>query len=280
MLGARRIRRSLSRGRWRSVGDDRPVAVPEQVRHDPDGDTAGYLAGPPEDFDFVAAMGFNLLTSLGMRAEHRLLDIGCGQLRIGRLLIQYLDRGNYVGVDPNSGSIDIGLRRYVGRHLINVKRPLLIDSANPGAVPDEPKFDFAIAQSVFSHTGPDLLEGWLAAASRVLDSGGVLAATWVPGADRAEDGWTSAFVTYSETTLGRMAAEHGLSFHSIEWRHRNQRWALFGAPGYDGSWFGDLPSWNAMAERRYGLPSYKALEATSTGERSDTSIEEDETGER
>ncbi len=40
--------------------------------------------GPPEDYDLIAAMTFNLLTTLGLRQHHSLIDIGCGSLRIGR----------------------------------------------------------------------------------------------------------------------------------------------------------------------------------------------------
>ena len=58
--------------------------------------------GPPEDYDLIAAMTFNLLTTLGLRQHHSLLDIGCGSLRIGRLLIPYLNRGKYFGVEPVS----------------------------------------------------------------------------------------------------------------------------------------------------------------------------------
>src|SRR5439155_1611617 len=39
--------------------------------------------GPPEDYDLIAAMTFNLLTTLGLRQHHSLLDFGCGSLRIG-----------------------------------------------------------------------------------------------------------------------------------------------------------------------------------------------------
>ncbi|MBT4097695.1 MAG: hypothetical protein HOM68_24545 [Gemmatimonadetes bacterium] len=39
--------------------------------------------GPAEDYDLVSAMSFGLLTTLGLRQHHSLLDIGCGSLRNG-----------------------------------------------------------------------------------------------------------------------------------------------------------------------------------------------------
>jgi len=41
------------------------------------------FVGPPDKYDLVSAMQFNLLTSLGLRECHHLLDIGCGSLRAG-----------------------------------------------------------------------------------------------------------------------------------------------------------------------------------------------------
>jgi hypothetical protein len=42
---------------------------------------------------------FQFLRSLGLRPEHRCVDYGCGSLRVGMHLIDYLDAGNYWGVD-------------------------------------------------------------------------------------------------------------------------------------------------------------------------------------
>jgi hypothetical protein len=41
--------------------------------------------GWPVNFDLVAAMTFNLLTTIGLRQHHTLLDVGCGSLRSGRV---------------------------------------------------------------------------------------------------------------------------------------------------------------------------------------------------
>jgi len=65
--------------------------------------------GPSQDYDLISAMVFNLLTSVGLRQHHRVLDIGCGSLRVGRLLIAYLNQGNYFGVEPNEWLVSDGI---------------------------------------------------------------------------------------------------------------------------------------------------------------------------
>ena len=46
-------------------------------RHIGDKHHRAYI-GPPDEYDLVSAMSFNLLTASGLRQHHRLLDIGCG----------------------------------------------------------------------------------------------------------------------------------------------------------------------------------------------------------
>jgi len=58
------------------------------------------FVGPPQDYDLIAAMTFGLLTSLGLRQHRSLLDVGCGSLRIGRLLIPYLNEAKYTAIEP------------------------------------------------------------------------------------------------------------------------------------------------------------------------------------
>ena len=115
--------------------------------------------GPPEDYDLVAAMTFNLLTTLGLRQHHSLLDIGCGSLRIGRLLIPYLNRGKYFGVEPNEWLVDEGIRQELGETLVQIKRPTFFFSDSPDTIAQAKiAFDFALAQSIFSHCGLDLIK--------------------------------------------------------------------------------------------------------------------------
>jgi len=208
--------------------------------------------GPPEDYDLIAAMTFNLLTTLGLRQHHSLLDIGCGSLRIGRLLIPYLNRGKYFGVEPNEWLVDEGIRRELGETLVQIKRPTFFFSDSPDTVARAKlSFDFALAQSIFSHCGLDLIKGWLSAVSRSLGQGGALVGTFLPGEeDFLRAGWIyPECVNYPPATLERAAAEVNLRFQILDWKHPRQTWALFAAPKFDSTWFKNQPlTWNAALE--------------------------------
>lgn len=209
--------------------------------------------GPPEDYDLIAAMAFNLLTTLGLRQHHSVLDVGCGSLRIGRLLIPYLNRGKYFGVEPNEWLVDEGIRREVGESLAEIKRPTFFFTDSPESIGQTGiSFDFALAQSIFSHCGLDLIRGWLSAISRSLAPDGTLVATFLVGEeDSARTGWIYPdCVNYRPATLERAAKDVNLRFEVLDWKHPRQTWALFAAPGFDSTWFKNRPlTWNTGLER-------------------------------
>ena len=110
------------------------------------------FVGPPEKYDLVAAMQFNLLTALGLREHHYLLDIGCGSLRAGRLFIPYLLPDRYCGIEPEQWLIEEGIEREVGQDLIKIKRPSFSNDPDFSLSSFDRTFDFLLAQSIFSHT--------------------------------------------------------------------------------------------------------------------------------
>src|SRR5436190_10888790 len=208
--------------------------------------------GPPEDYDLIAAMTFNLLTTLGLRQHHSLVDVGCGSLRIGRLLIPYLNRGKYFGVEPNEWLVEEGIRRELGKSLVEIKGPTFFFTDSPESIAKaETAFNFAVAQSIFSHCGLDLIKGWLSAISRSLAQDGALVATFLIGEhDAVQSGWIyPECVNYRPAKLQSAAAEANLRFEILDWKHPRQTWALFAAPKFDSTWFKDRSlTWNTALE--------------------------------
>jgi SAM-dependent methyltransferase len=209
--------------------------------------------GPPEDYDLIAAMTFNLLTTLNLRQHHTVLDVGCGSLRIGRLLIPYLNAGNYFAIEPNQWLVEEGISKEIGQTLVQLKAPHFFFSESPGVLKEvKVAFDFAFAQSIFSHCGLDLILPWLLGISQCLAPAGVLLATFFRGEeDSPRTGWIyPGGVAFRPATLDRLAAQANLRFQVLDWRHPTQTWGLFAAPGFDTSWFRDKPlTWNNRLAR-------------------------------
>jgi cyclopropane fatty-acyl-phospholipid synthase-like methyltransferase len=160
--------------------------------------------GPPVDYDLVSAMVFNLLTSIGLRQHHRVLDIGCGSLRVGRLLIPYLNPGNYFGVEPNQWLVDAGIEKEIGEDLVRIKAPTFSFKTSLEYFKNPLKLDYAIAQSIFSHCGQDLIAGWLSQISSHLHDKGALLATFL-----VDDKSPRSLASVSKSSTGRIRARSG-----------------------------------------------------------------------
>lgn len=211
--------------------------------------------GPPKDYDLVSAMVFNLLTCIGLRQHHRVLDIGCGSLRVGRLLIPYLNEGNYVGVEPNRWLVEDGIANETGVDLVAIKKPVFSFHASMDEFENPLDIDFAIAQSIFSHCGKDLVRQWLSQVSlHMRDSAAIVATVLVGAEDHAEHGWVyPGCVKYKPETLATLAAEIGLDFRMLDWAHPRQQWVLFSKNAYDASLIDGGPiSWNRFAAKAAG----------------------------
>ncbi len=189
--------------------------------------------GPPNKYDLVGAMQFNLLTNFGLRDVHKLLDIGCGSLRSGKLLISYLREGNYYGIEPNNWLIEEGIKNETGQDLINIKKPNFINSEKFELNKFNEEFDFLIAQSIFSHATENQIRTCLTEAKKVLKPKGLFLATFVLGDTNYKgDTWVyPGCVTYTEDYIKTLIKNQKLSAVKLNSIHpNNQTWFVIYHP--------------------------------------------------
>ena len=72
------------------------------------GDDYDRISGPHAD------MGTPALDRLELDGDERVLDIGCGSLRAGRLFIPYLLPGHYYGLEPEKWVVDEAIKNEIG----------------------------------------------------------------------------------------------------------------------------------------------------------------------
>lgn len=204
------------------------------------------FVGPGETYDAMSAIQFNLLTFLGLREGHFLLDIGCGSLRGGRLFIPYLLPGRYFGIEPEQWLVEEGIRNELGSGLIDLKRPMFRHESDFALTSFNQSFDFILAQSIFSHASQAQIRICLAEASKVMTPKSIFAATYVKGDENYEgEEWVyPGCVTYTEEHLEQLAQEQGLLVRPIDWpQPAQQSWVVFTTKEHEGG----LPTQNDTA---------------------------------
>lgn len=189
-------------------------------------------AGPGYLYDVKAAMQFCLLIALGLREHHLVLDIGCGSLRLGRLLIPYLLPGGYYGIDPMEWMIEAGIANEVGEDLLKAKRPVLSNDEGFNLNQFGIKFDFLIAQSVFAHAPRQMIRKCLAEAASAMKSTSIFAATYLWGKRDFAGTEFSPAAPYTLEYFQEAADKLGLVCQEISWPHNGQRWILFAWPNH------------------------------------------------
>ena len=121
---------------------------------------------------------FDYLIGRGLQPNHRLLDVGCGCFRAGRYFVDYLEPAHYYGVDANHSLMQAGY----DVELTEAQR-LRLPATNLRAndrfdVDFGVKFDFAVAQSVFTHVSLNHIRLCLYRLEKVMAPGGSFYATF------------------------------------------------------------------------------------------------------
>lgn len=166
---------------------------------------------------------FDYLVRHGLRPSDRMLEIGCGNLRAGRLFIDYLDPGNYYGLDI-SPDILLDGQRTLAEFGLQAKLPhlALVSDLTLGFLPSA-HFSVVHAHSVFSHSPCHVIGECLSHVGRVMAPGAFFDFTFhrTEGAEHHLLGW--AFYYQSDTLLG-LARSHGLDARIMT------DWERFGGP--------------------------------------------------
>ena len=188
--------------------------------------------GSPQNYDLMAAICFNLLTTLGLRESHRLLDIGCGSLRNGRLFIPFLNQHCYYGIEPNAWLVSEGIKNEVGSSLIDIKKPRFSFRSDCAEIEKGLKFDFIFLQSIFSHCGTDLIAHWLAELYPLMDNETLLVGTYFKNqrgyeSSSVRDGWVyPSLVSYTEERFKTFFKPFDLQYQEFKWPHPMQQWFM------------------------------------------------------
>lgn len=150
---------------------------------DPEGDRGiekrghrGYIGGL---WDEIGQLQFDFLLSKGLIPDSFLLDIACGSLRLGVKVIPYLRPSHYLGIEKERGLVQAGLEKELDHKIREEKQPNIVISDSFEFEKLEQKADFAMAQSLFTHLPPNLINLCFKRLYPYLENDGVFYATYL-----------------------------------------------------------------------------------------------------
>jgi SAM-dependent methyltransferase len=126
-------------------------ALPRRYHRLFDPDWHRRTIGNVELWDEIGTLQFQFLVDQGLEPQHYLIDVGCGPLRGGARFIRYLEPGRYFGIDKNQAALEEARELELTPEEIEAKRPTLAAMSDFGFARLGQSFDYALAQSVFTH---------------------------------------------------------------------------------------------------------------------------------
>ena len=193
-----------ARRRARALRGDRAFA-----RHD--------LVGPGDFWQEKRAWQIAFLKDrCGLLPAHRFLDIGCGTLRGGIPIIEYLEPEHYTGLEVRPHVLDEAREELELYPAAAAKRPNLVLSTGFPGLPDLGQFDKAWGFSVLIHMADPIARECLEYVARALSPGGVFHANVHIGPPaNAEGGAGFPVVTRPESFYQGLAEAAGLRVEDL-----------------------------------------------------------------
>ena len=171
--------------------------------------------GPPELWKMKRDFQIQFLKSAKLEPHHYFLDIGCGTLRGGLPVIDYLQVGRYYGVDVRPEVLDEA-RKELREAKLQDKTPTLLATSDIGELVINQQFDFIWAFSVLIHLDDDILHDTIRFVARHLSDDGTFYCNVNVGETRDEGKWEGFPVVRRSLRFYQDAcAAHGLSASDI-----------------------------------------------------------------
>jgi SAM-dependent methyltransferase len=184
-------------------------ATPQDRRHS--------LSGPvghPGIWKLKRDYQISFLKQRMLRPNHYLLELGCGTLRGGLPIIDFLHEGHYYGIDARGIALEEA-RKELAESNLEHKRPTLILESDFSRVRLDRTFDFIWAFSVLPHLDDEILRGAFRCAKRHLGVDGQVLATAAIGSRRQGRWMEFPDLVRPLEFYAREAAKEGLNVQDL-----------------------------------------------------------------
>ncbi|HCS55092.1 hypothetical protein [Rubinisphaera sp.] len=167
---------------------------------------------PKETFEQAGRQQFIELLAAGLLPESRVLEFGCGCMRIGYWLIQFLDPECFYGIEPAKNRVEHGREYLFSPAMLAEKKPQFDYNAVFDSSMFQQQFDFFLARSIWTHASKRQIEATLDSFVRDASESAVFLASYFPPESPADDYMGDQWVGTSHES-----DELGIVRHSLAW---------------------------------------------------------------
>ncbi len=190
-----------------------------------------YVGGSDTEMWYhIGKIQYHFLVSSGLKPCHIFLDLACGSLRLGQWLIPMLNAGNYYGLDARKDMVQKGLDNEILYDVVKVKNPhFSFNHSFDFSFIDT--FDYAMAQSLFTHLSMECIESCFKNISEVMNKNSKFYFTFKKGNSDTNPSVVmhpGKLWKYQIEELEEAAGKFNLKLNHIgNWKHpRNQNLVL------------------------------------------------------
>jgi hypothetical protein len=172
----------------------------------------GFLGVPRGTFAQAGREQLIALLAEGLCPESKVLEFGCGCLRIAYWLIRFLDSGAYYGVEPSRSRVDCGLQYLFTPAELQIKRPHFDFNPVFNSSVFGTEFDFFLARSIWTHASKLQIEATLDSFLRDSGPHAIFLASYLPAQSPDDDYQGTQWVGTSHES-----DTPGVVRHAVSW---------------------------------------------------------------
>ncbi|MGA2454703.1 MAG: class I SAM-dependent methyltransferase [Solirubrobacteraceae bacterium] len=137
-----------------------------------------FIGGPANDFESMGRAGFDVLLREGLSPSSRVLDVGCGALRLGYWLMRFLNPGCYFGIEPNQEMLRLALEELVEPDVVGRADAHFDFNEDFDFSVFGETFDFVVARSIWTHASKPQISAMLDSFAATASPHGVFLASY------------------------------------------------------------------------------------------------------
>lgn len=175
-------------------------------------DRYGFLGVPRETFDIGGRAQLTRLLQHGLTPESKVVDIGCGCLRVAYWVVRFLDADCYCGIEPARQRVAYGQEYLFSPDELTRKRPRFDFNPDFDVSVFEVEFDYFLAGSIWTHCSKAGIDTTLDGFQRHTGPDGVFLTSYLPPETPTDDYMGETWVGTSHESDTR-----GVIRHSLDW---------------------------------------------------------------